>query len=457
MSRLVSINPANNEVVGEVEITSHAEITNKVTQAHKVKNQWKDMGVLKRAEILKPLIDLFKKRKKDLAMLTTREMGKPVSQSLGGFDWELNYVEHFLADAPKYLQEIKTVENKTELHRVVFEPRGVAACIAPWNYPFSNIVWGVIPNLLAGNTVVSKNSELCPLFGKLFEEIMMDLKGMPAGVFSQIHGAKAEGEFLVQQNIDLIWFTGSSTVGKKLFEVAAKKQIKAVLEMGGSNPAVIFEDVDVDYVITNVALKRFGNCGQICDATKRLIVHHSRFDEVAEKLAQHVSQMKLGDPELDFTEIGPLASMQQLELLEAQVNKSIAAGAKVVTGGSRPKHLSQGAYYQPTILTNITFDMPVWHEEVFGPVLPIVSFKSEEEAIQLANDTIYGLGSSVYSKDLARARRVANQIEAGCVEINGASHWNPSSPFGGYKASGMGTEHGRWGFEELCRIKIIAE
>ncbi len=226
--------------------------------------------------------------------------------------------------------------------------------------------------------------------------------------------------------------------------------------MGGSNPCVVFGDVDLDEIVDGLYGGRFTNCGQVCDAIKRLIVHERVVDEVVEKLKKRAGKVVVGDPEDEKTELGSLAAKRQLQLLKAQVKDAVDKRAKVVLGGREAKGL-RGAYYLPTILINIKRNMRVWREEVFGPVLPVISFKGEGEAVELANDTIYGLGAVVHSKDLKRAKRVASRIEAGCVDVNSGSHWKACNPFGGYKASGMGREHGRWGMQELTQIKVVAE
>jgi acyl-CoA reductase-like NAD-dependent aldehyde dehydrogenase len=316
-------------------------------------------------------------------------------------------------------------------------------------------IWGVIPNLIAGNTVVFKISEECPLTGKLIEEIM-NSGNLPEGVFSEVYGDGRIGQKLAESDVNLIWFTGSTKVGKLLYKIAAEKFIKVILEMGGSSPAVLFEDVDIPDVIPEIYTGRFRNCGQSCNAVKRLIVHESIFDEVVKKLKEETEKKVIGDPSDEKTQLGSLVAKRQLDLLQNQVKDAVDKGAKITTGGKTPDNL-KGAFYEPTILTNITKDMRVWKEEVFGPVLPVVPFKTEEEAVELANDTIYGLGSRVYSKDLERARRVASKIDAGTVEINYTSRWMSCNPFGGYKQSGMGREHGMIGFRELCQIKVISE
>ena len=226
--------------------------------------------------------------------------------------------------------------------------------------------------------------------------------------------------------------------------------------MGGSNPAVLFGDIDIKDTLKKIYGKRFLNNGQVCDAVKRLIVHESIFDKVVKELKLIVESKVIGPPEDQKTDFGSLVSKRQLVALEEQVQDAIINGATVITGGKRPTNL-KGAYYLPTILINVTSNMKVWKEEVFGPVLPIVSFNTEEEAMKLANDTEYGLGAVVCSKDLIRAENIAKQIDAGNIDINNGNHWVASTPFGGYKNSGMGREHGRHGFQELCQVKVIAK
>ncbi|HLB42024.1 MAG TPA: aldehyde dehydrogenase family protein [Gammaproteobacteria bacterium] len=456
MQTLQSINPANNRLVGEVSISPEKEIIEKVKCAHSAKQKWKSLGIHTRIEMLRQLMGALKAREQEIILLTIREMGKTLTETKNDMTWDFDYFQEFLDHGPQYLEDEITVQKGKILHRIVYEARGVVACIVPWNFPFANFVWSVIPNLIVGNTVIFKHSEECPLVGKLIEDIVTELNIFPPGVFSEVYGGAEVGQVLVSQNIDMIWFTGSSVVGRKLFDIAGKKQIKAVLEMGGSNPAIIFDDVDIDSIVPKIYRGRFTNCGQVCDAIKRLIVHEKVYDEVVEKLTHYTRHIKIGDPEQIETELGPLAAMRQLQLIESQINASIQAGAKIMIGGSRVQDFS-GAYYAPTILVDVDNTMRVWKEEVFGPVLPIVPFATEEEAIRLANDTIYGLGAVVHSIDTKRAKRIAICLEAGFVDINDGNHWAQCNPFGGYKLSGMGCEHGRHGFHELCQFKVIAE
>ncbi|MFH1894835.1 MAG: aldehyde dehydrogenase family protein [Patescibacteria group bacterium] len=455
MKKLISTNPAKNyEVVGEVNISTDEEIKERIEAANKAKLTWKEIGIQKRIELIKPIYGEFKKRGDEIALLITKETGRALTEGKSNVNGHIDKIKWFLDNAESALSDEITYEDDQSIHKIVYEPFGVAAVITPWNHPFGMFVWGVISNLLAGNTVVFKISEECPLTGKLIEE-MINSHNLPEGVFSEIYGAGDIGWKLANEKIDLIWFTGSTKVGQELYRIAGEKFIKAVLELGGSNPCVVFEDVDVPKIVGKIYIKRFKLCGQTCDSLKRLIVHYSIFDKIVEELKKEIESKKMGGPENLENDMGSLAAKRQLVLLESQVKDALDKGATVVMGGGSPKGVS-GAYYSPTILTNINKDMRVWNEEVFGPVLSVISFETEEEAVGLANDTVYGLGSIVFSNDLDRAKRVASKINSGSVEINNATHWLHCNPFGGYKKSGMGREHGVAGFRELCQIKVIS-
>lgn len=455
MAKLISTNPARKyEVIGSVNISTLQEIKQKVTEAQKAKKLWKDMGVKKRIELLKPLYSDFLKKKKDIANLVTQEIGKPITEAFDDLEWDQDYFKWYLDNGEKILSDETIYQDNNQTHKIIYEPIGVTAAIAPWNFPWGNFLWAVLPNLIAGNTVIFKHSEECPLSGKYYEEMMNKLN-LPKGVFTEVYGDGKVGETLVKENIDFIWFTGSSKIGKHLYQIAGNKFVKVILEMGGSNPAIIFNDININSFIGKIYAKRFMNCGQVCDAMKRLIVHESIFNQVVTELKRIVESKIVGDPENSKTDIGSLVAKRQLELLESQVKDAIKKGAKIITGGKRSEKFN-GAFYLPTLLTNVKKNMRVWDEETFGPVLVIVPFRTEKEAIDLANDTSYGLGAQIYTKDKNRAFRVASEIQAGTVDINEGNHWQPCTPFGGYKNSGIGREHGVLGFRELCQIKVIA-
>jgi len=454
MAFITSTNPKDGKVLGKVEVSNTKQVISKVALANKAKEKWKEIGLDGRKKYLNKLYDSFNKRKEEIALLQTKDVGKSFKESSGSIEDDLKYFKWYLDNADKYLQSEITFESKTEISTVFYEPTGTVAVIVPWNFPFANFIWGVIPNLIVGNTVVFKHSEECPLFGKMIEEIFDETK-FPEGVFSEVYGGKEVGEVLVNADIDLIWFTGSSIVGRKIYETAAKKFIKVILELGGSAPGIVFDDVDVTDIVDSIYVARFFNCGQCCDGLKRLIVHESIYNTLIEKLKLCISSKKLGDPDNKSTDLGPLVAKRQVDLLKFQVDDAVKKGAKIEIGGKSPKNLS-GAYYEPTILTNIKKEMRVWKEEVFGPVLPVVKFKTEEEAICIANDTVYGLGAYVFTKDKKRAERVASKIDTGMVSINGSNYVIPCNPFGGNKLSGMGREHGKYGLYELTKVKVVS-
>ncbi len=457
MKKLISTNPSRNfEVLGKVEISTEKEIKKALETARKTFPLWSEMELLKRCKKIKSFIEISKKRAEEIAQLISKETGRPIKSARTNVSGGIDYFEAYIKMAEKYLSPQVSFESDTEIHRIYHEPRGVIAAILPWNYPFMNVVWQCGQALIAGNTIVYKNSEEDPLFSKLLEELI-SRSDIPRGVFNIIYGDGKTGDFLVHQDIDMISFTGSTQIGQYLTRVAAEKFIPIVTELGGSTPFIVFEDVDLDErIITYLADRRFKNAGQACDAMKRLIVHESKFDEIVEKLSQRVLRLKVGMATDEDIDIGSLVAERQVRLIESQVNDSVKQGAKIIIGGKRPKNL-KGAFYKPTILTNITRSMRVWKEETFGPVLPIVPFDTEEKAIRMANDTIYGLTAHVITNDKKRFQRVASQLKAGSVGQNQTAFWQPCNPYGGYKKSGMGRTHGESGFHEVTQLKVISE
>lgn len=454
MAKLQSINPSNYQVLGEVEISSPQEIAEKVRLAREAQGEWRTIGVAARVSILRKAFDEFESKKEDLALLESREMGMPIRDALGGFGGALDYANWYFENAEKYLRPETTFESDKEIHQVFYEPIGVAAVVIPWNFPFDNFIWGSLQSLIAGNTIVLKHSEECPLSGKFIEDVMC--RHVPKGVFNEVYGDGEVGKILVGQDIDMVAFTGSTKTGKYLYEAAGKKFIKAVMELGGSAPGILFEDANLEEAVGNVCFNRVYNQGQCCDGLKRLLVHESIYEKAVEKVAGNFSAKKIGNAEAEDTEVGPLVAKRQLDLLISQVEDAKAKGAKVVAGGSSLEEKLGGAFFEPTVLTGVTNDMRVWKEEVFGPVLPIVKFKTEEEAIELANQTTYGLGAYVYTQDKDRAERISSLLQSGMVSVNGTNYVMPFNPFGGYKNSGIGREHGKYGFHEVTQIKIVA-
>lgn len=454
MPQIVSINPSNYQVLGEVSSSTLSDIQSKVKMAHESKHHWHEIGVAERVKILKKALQEFEQRKQEIVILESTEMGTPINEAESNFKGSIQYANWFFDNAEKYLSPEITFAMKNQTHTVYHEPLGVAAIIIPWNFPFGNFIWNCLQSLIAGNTIILKHSEECPLSGKLIEEVLT--KHLPKGVFNEVYGDGEVGSALVEQNINLLSFTGSSDVGKMLYQKAGSKFIKSVMELGGSAPGIIFEDANCDLAIAKICDLRLYNAGQCCDGLKRLLVHENIFEKIIPKISAIFSGKIVGNANDKQTEIGPLVSKKQLNSLISQVNDAIAKGAKVITGGKSLEKELGGSFFMPTVLTDVTTDMQVWMQEVFGPVLPIITFKTDEEAIQLANQTRYGLGAYLFTENKDKALKIARAIESGMVSINGVSYINPHNPFGGYKNSGMGRVNGKFGFHELTQPKVVA-
>ncbi|MCL4359830.1 aldehyde dehydrogenase family protein [Patescibacteria group bacterium] len=455
--KLTSTNPSRNfEVIGSVNVSTEKDIIASVTKARKTFSSWSATPLSERKKKLRSFIDISQKRSEEIARLISLETGRPITSARGNVRGGIEYFEAYLAMAERYLSPAVTVETSSELHRVYREPRGVVAAILPWNYPFMNVVWQCGQALIAGNTIVYKNSSEDPLFSKLLDDLIR-ASDIPDGVFTVIYGGSKAGEFLARQDVDMISFTGSTEVGRQLTRIAAEKFIPIVTELGGSTPVIVFEDMDVtDQLVSYLVHRRFKNAGQACDAMKRLIVHRSIYPALLKKMVSEVAVLKVGDALNEDTVVGPLVAARQVDRLADQVADAKKKGAAIETGGGKPAGL-RGAYYLPTVITGVTRDMRVWREETFGPVLPVVPFRDEEEAVRLANDTEYGLTAHILTHDKERFARMASRIEAGSIGQNEIGFWNPENPFGGYKKSGMGRTHGPFGFAEVTNIKVVAE
>lgn len=455
MNILTSTNPSKNYAkLGEVEISTEADIKNAVAAARKAFPTWAALPVKERVGYLQKFVDELKKRADEAATLVSNEMGKPISDAKDEVQTAIHDAQWIIDNAASVLDPVVVREDEDngiiEQHN---EPYGVSAAIAAWNFPLTNFKECVLQELASGNTVVFKHSEENPLTGKLIDE-MMQAAGFPEGVFTQLYGAGEVGDMLTDQDIDFISFIGSSKVGRQLYKKAAEKFINVRLEMGGSSPGVVFEDVNIEATAKQVVSDRFFNSGQVCDAMKRLIVQDSIYDEFIVAVQKEVEALNFGDPGDENTTVSCLVAERQVQPILDQINKSVEMGAKVLVGGKKPDNM-EGAFIEPTLIVDVTPDMPVWSEEVFGPVLPVMTFKDETEAIELANNTQYGLSGYVHTADNDRAVRVAKAIKAGQIATNGVHNYYPDVCFGGYKASGIGRTCGAAGLLTGTQIKII--
>jgi acyl-CoA reductase-like NAD-dependent aldehyde dehydrogenase len=353
------------------------------------------------------------------------------------------------------LQEVK-FEEQIGNSRVVREPIGVVGCITPWNYPLHQIAAKVAPALAAGCTVVLKPSEVAPLNAFVLADIIEEI-GLPAGVFNLVSGTGLiVGEAIVSHpDVDMVSFTGSTRAGRRVSELAAQRVKKVAAELGGKSPNVILEDADLERAVKSGIQEAYLNSGQTCSALTRMIVPRSKLAEVEELAKQNAETYTPGDPFGEGKRLGPLANANQLERVRGYIRKGVDEGAKLVTGGEDlPEGIDKGYFVRPTIFSEVKPDMTIAQEEIFGPVLSIIPYDDEDDAVRIANDTIYGLSGGVWSGDPEHALKVAKRIRTGQISINGGQ-FNPLAPFGGYKQSGHGRELGRFGLEEFLTVKSL--
>ncbi len=446
------INATSEEVMGSIPQCTPEDVDKAVRAARAAFEGWSQTSVEDRAKFLQQIHEGLQARSDEIATTVSQENGMPLGISkiaqamlpimnMAGFS-------QVVADYD-FTETIGTSE-------VVKEPVGVVACITPWNYPLHQVVLKVAPALAAGCTVVLKPSELAPLTAFILAEVIDDV-GLPAGVFNLVTGTGAEvGEALVaHQDVDMISFTGSTRAGRRISEVAAPMVKRVALELGGKSPNVILDDADLEGAVTAGIGGAYLNSGQTCTALTRMLVPRDKLEQ-AEEIAKRVAEtFTPGDPFDANTRLGPLVSSQQQERVRGFINKGIEEGAKLVTGGAeQPEGLEKGFFIKPTVFSNVSNDMTIAREEIFGPVLSIIPYDDEEDAVRIANDTIYGLAAAVFSGDVDHAKAVAKRIRAGQVQINQGG-FNPNAPFGGYKQSGKGREAGKYGLEEFLEIKAL--
>jgi aldehyde dehydrogenase (NAD+) len=446
------INPATEEVAGVISMGSAADVDRAVAAARRAFESYSRTTAQERRALLEKILAGYKKRYDEIATAISDEMGAPMklareSQAAVG-------VGHLTAMI-EVLQHFK-FEEKHGVARLLLEPVGVCALITPWNWPINQIAAKVVPALAAGCTMVLKPSEFSPFSAIIWAEVL-DEAGVPAGVFNLVNGdgPTVGAALATHPDVDMVSFTGSTRAGTEVAKGAAATVKRVHQELGGKSPNVLLDDVDFERAVKASVLHVFQNSGQSCNAPTRMLVPAAKLaavEAIAKKVAESVI---VGDPKAEGTAVGPLVSKIQFDRVEGFIAKGIAEGAKVVVGGSgRPAGLSKGYFVKPTIFSNVTNDMEIAREEIFGPVLCILPYASEEEAIRIANDTPYGLAAYVWSKDPARARQVGGRIRAGQVILNGA-RGDMNTPFGGFKRSGNGREWGEHGLRDFLEIKAM--
>ena len=446
------INPATEEIIGKIPVGSKKDIDNAASAARIAFDSWSKSSIKTRIDILNALSNALKERGEEIAQTITAEVGTPIGYSRVAMVGTPRVVSRSYA---KILENFNW-EEKVRNSIICKEPIGVCAFITPWNFPLHQIIGKVAPAIAAGCTMILKPSKEAPLSAFILADILHEI-GLPPGVFNLVsgHGSEIGNYMSSHPEVDMVSFTGSTGAGVSVSEAAATTVKRVTLELGGKSANVALEDADP----TLVAKKAIGAChqnsGQTCSALTRLIIPESMSQEVYEIIADKNNSYTVGDPLEESTRCGPMVSLRQQKSVNEYIESGINEGATLISGGlGMPEGISKGYYVKPTIFANVSSNMKIWKEEIFGPVLVIATYKSEEEALRLANDSIYGLSGGVWSKDEGRAIDFAKDMRTGQVSVNGGA-FNVSAPFGGYKLSGNGRELGTHGLNEFLEIKSI--
>jgi acyl-CoA reductase-like NAD-dependent aldehyde dehydrogenase len=460
-SRRISVlNPATGELLREFGCSDAAEVNDCVARSRAARPDWQGLPLKRRLELIRTFQRLLNDRKGHFARTITAETGKPVAEALLTEILVVLDAARFLLEETYRLLKEEPVPHgglatKTKRGKLLREPHGVIGIISPWNYPFSIPATEALAALVAGNTVVLKPSELTPLSALALESLLREA-GLPENVFQVVVGDGATGAALVESQIDKLVFTGSVNTGKRIAQMASARLLPVVLELGGKDPMIVLDDADVDVASSGAVWGAFVNAGQACLSVERCYVHRSVHDRFLSACVHKAKQLRVGNGMEPETDVGPLIHARQLRMVEGHVQDALASGARLLTGGECLKSLGPN-FYAPTVLANVNHDMRIMREETFGPVLPVMAFDSDSEAVRLANESDYGLAASVWTRDHTRGERLARGIQAGTVMINDAvSCFGISeAPHGGVKASGIGRTHGRFGLEEMVRIKYV--
>jgi acyl-CoA reductase-like NAD-dependent aldehyde dehydrogenase len=448
---LKTISPATEEVINIYKIMTKEQINEKAKKAQNAFCEWKK-DIQKRAEYLYHVAHVFRQDKERLAKGITNEMGKAIKEARSEVE-KCAWVMEYYADNGRVFVTDEVVNTDARKSFITFEPLGVIGSIMPWNFPYWQGLRFAAPSLMVGNTIVLKPASATMQCGIEIEKAF-EKAGVPQGVFQTIVGDSTAAEMLIDSDgINAVTFTGSVPVGTKVAQRATSQIKKTVLELGGSDPFIVCEDADIEKASTGAVKGRFINCGQSCIATKRFFVIKKIADEFIEKFVQKTEKLRVGDPLSEDTDLGPLVNASGLKTIDSQVKDSVKEGAEILTGGEQTR--SKGYFYKPTILKNVSSNMRVAQEEVFGPVAPIVVADSETEALRLANDSQYGLGASIWTEDLDKAERLSRMVRSGIVTVNNVVISDPRVPFGGVKKSGFGRELSRYGMLEFVNIKSV--
>ena len=453
------LNPATNEVIARVAKGGEADVEAAVASARQAfeSGAWPKLNGMERQRLMIKLADLLRANAEELAVLETTSCGKPIAESRGDLANAALTVEYYAGLAPRVTGETLPIAPDL-LDYTLREPLGVCACIVPWNFPLLIALWKVAPALATGNTVVLKPASYTPLTALRLGELALEA-GFPPGVLNVIAGPGAlVGRALAgHPDVDKVSFTGETETGRDIQRLAAGTIKKVSLELGGKSPNIIFPDADIEAAINGSLLAIYGNAGQRCTARSRLLLHAGVHEEFIDRFVDKARRIRIGDPLRDQTQMGPLVSRSQVERVSEFINTAQQEGGVVVSGGQRPDDpaLARGNFLQPTVIDQVRPEMHVAREEVFGPVLAVLPFEDEESVIQTANNVQYGLAATIWTRDIARAHRIARRLRAGNISINYPTVNLVGAPFGGYKQSGMGRELGPHAIESYTQVKNV--
>ena len=457
---IVSRNPATGEELGRVRVARADDVKLAVERARRAQSAWAALSFRERGRVIMRARAVVLEELEEIALLISRETGKPVTEAVSmELSPTLDLMQFFARRASRLLRPERVAIGQYALmgrtSKIIYKPLGVIGIISPWNFPWATPLGEVVMALMAGNGVVVKPSELSLLTGLKVAEVF-ERAGLPEGLLSIVAGDGKTGAALVESGVDKIMFTGSVGTGKRVAEMAARRLIPVVLELGGKDPMIVLEDADIETAAHAAVWGAFANSGQACASVERCYVHTSVAPRFIERVTELTRSLKQDVGTSDGADLGSMSSERQLEIVEDHVLDAIEHGATALTGGHRASQFS-GPFYEPTVLTEVDHSMKVMREETFGPVLPVMIFETEEEAVRLANDSCFGLTASVWTKNIRRGRRLAESLQAGTVMVNEVlyTHGIAQTPWGGVKESGLGRTHGRMGLLEMVQPQHV--
>lgn len=447
------INPATGKVLGSVPDLSVADCKKAIAAANEAWPSWKQTPVGERANIVKKIFEIINLHKKELAEIMTKECGKPLAESLVEVDYANSFMEWFAEEGKRAYGETIPSSKKGMHLATVKQGVGVVGAITPWNFPLAMVTRKVAPALVAGCPVILKPASQTP-FSALALAKITELAGLPKGILQVVTSKDSSAigkELASNPDVRKISFTGSTAVGSKLIEQAASTVKRVSMELGGNAPFIVFDDADIDKAVQGALAGKFRNAGQTCVAVNRFYIQEGIYEQFAEQLGREVKKLKVGDGMEQDVQVGPLINQKGLDKVKEHVADALAKGAKAIVGGNE----LEGLFFEPTVLTGVVHDSLIATEETFGPICALFSFKTEDEAIKLANDTPFGLAAYFYSSNIFRCHRVSEAIESGMIGINTGMVSNASAPFGGIKQSGLGREGSKYGLDEYLEIKYL--